>query len=74
MPTITTYQWFDCPTSTFSLSGCTPIQPQTAPGTANQSSYTLQSSDAGNYVFSYVTVTNANGQVNAHSNATGPVT
>ena len=54
-------------------SGCTPIQPQTAPTSANSPTYTLQASDVGKYVFSEVTVTNANGQVNAVSNAAGPV-
>jgi hypothetical protein len=73
VPTVTTYQWFDCPTSTFSAASCTPIQPQTAPNNANGPTYTLQSSDVGDYVFSEVTVTNANGQVNAISNARGPV-
>ena len=73
IPTTTTYMWFDCSTSTFSLSGCTPIQPQTAPTSANGPTYTLQVSDETDYVFSYVTVTNANGQINAVSNATGPV-
>ena len=73
VPTVTTYQWFDCPSSSFSLSGCTPIQPQTAPTSANGPTYTLQASDVGEYVFSEVTVTNANGQVNAASNAAGLV-
>jgi large repetitive protein len=73
IPTTTTYQWFDCPTATFSLASCTPIQPQTAPTSANGPTYTLQASDAGDYVFAEVTVTNANGQVNAMSNPVGPV-
>jgi hypothetical protein len=73
VPTVTTYMWWDCPTSTFSTTSCTPIQPQTAATSANSRTYTLQSSDVGEYVFSEVTVTNANGQVNAVSNATGPV-
>ena len=73
VPTVTTYQWFDCPGSTFAAASCTPIQPQTAPTSANGPAYTLQSSDVGDYVFSEVTVTNANGQVNAMSNAVGPV-
>ena len=73
VPTATTYQWYDCPTSTFSARSCTPIQPQTAPTSANGPTYTLQSSDVGHYVFSMVTVTNANGQVNATSNAEGPI-
>ena len=73
VPTVTTYQWFDCPTSTFSAGSCTPIQPQTAPNSANTSIYTLQASDVGDYIFSEVTVTNANGQINATSNAIGPV-
>jgi hypothetical protein len=73
VPTVTTYQWFDCPTSTFSAGSCTPIQPQTAPNNANNPTYTLQASDIGDYVFSVVTVTNANGQINATSNARGPV-
>jgi hypothetical protein len=73
VPTVTTYQWFDCTSSAFSASSCTPIQPQTAPTSANGPTYTLQASDIGKYVFSEVTVTNANGQVNAVSNAAGPV-
>ena len=73
VPTATTYMWWDCPTSTFSASGCTPIQAETAPASANSTTYTLQASDAGDYVFSEVTVTNANGQVNATSNAIGPI-
>ena len=73
VPTVTTYQWFDCPTPIFSAGSCTPIQPQTAPTSANGPAYTLQSSDVGDYVFAEVTVTNANGQVNALSNARGPV-
>ena len=73
VPTVTTYQWYDCPTSTFSTGSCRPIQPQTAPTSANGPTYRLQSSDVGEYVFSMVTVTNANGQVNAVSNAVGPV-
>ena len=71
--TAITYQWYDCPTSTFSAGSCTPIQPQTAPASANNPTYTLQASDVGDYVFSEVTVTSANGQVNAISNAAGPV-
>ena len=74
VPTATTYMWFDCPTATFSMSSCTPIQPQTAPTSANNPTYTLQSSDVGKYVFSEVTITNANGQVNATSHPTGPIT
>ncbi len=74
VPTVTTYQWFDCATSTFSAGSCAPIQPQTAPTSANGPAYTLQSSDVGDYVFSEVTVTNANGQVNTISRAIGPVT
>ena len=73
VPTVTTYQWYDCPSPSFSATSCTPIQPQTAPTSANTPTYTLQASDAGKYVFSEVTVTNANGQVNAISNAAGPV-
>jgi hypothetical protein len=73
VPTATTYMWWDCRSSTFSASSCTPIQPQTAPTSANNPTYTVQASDAGKYVFSEVTVTNANGQVNAVSNAAGPV-
>jgi hypothetical protein len=73
VPTATTYMWYDCPTSTFSAASCRPIQPQTAPTSANSTTYTLQASDAGDYVFSEVTVTNANGQVNATSNAIGPI-
>ena len=73
IPTATTYQWFDCPTSTFSTRSCTPIQPQTAPTSANGPTYTLQSSDVGDYIFSEVTITNANGQINAISNPTGPI-
>ncbi len=73
VPTATTYQWFDCPTSTFSVSACAAIQPLTAPSSANGSTYTLQASDEGDYVFAMVTQTNANGQVNAHSQAVGPV-
>jgi hypothetical protein len=72
IPTTTTYMWWDCPTSTFSSSGCTPIQPQTAPTSANGPTYTLQASDVGDYIFSEVTVTNANGQINAISKAVGP--
>lgn len=73
VPTVTTYMWWDCPTSAFSPGSCTPIQPQTAPTSANAPTYTLQSSDVGDYVFAEVTVTNANGQVNAVSNPAGPV-
>ena len=74
VPTATTYQWFHCPTSTFSAASCTPIEVQAAPASTNNPTYTLQGSDVGDYVFSEVTVTNANGQVNAISNAAGPVT
>ena len=63
----------DEPTSTFSAASCTPIQPHTSPTSANNPTYTLQASDVGDYVFSQVTETNANGQVNAVSNAAGPV-
>jgi hypothetical protein len=73
VPTATTYMWWDCPSSTFSPGSCTPIQPQTYPTSANNPTYTLGASDVGEYVFSEVTVTNANGQVNAISGATGPV-
>jgi hypothetical protein len=73
IPTATTYQWFDCPSSTFSPTSCTPIQPQTAPTSANEPTYTLQASDAGDYIISEVTTTNANGQTNATSHAIGPV-
>ena len=73
VPTATTYMWYDCPTSTFSAASCRPIQPQTAPTSANSTTYTLQASDAGDYVLSEVTVTNGNGQVNATSNAIGPI-
>ncbi len=73
VPTVRTYQWYDCPTSTFSSGSCTPIQPHTAPTSANAPTYTLQPSDAGAYVVCEVTVTNANGQVNATSEAVGPV-
>jgi parallel beta-helix repeat protein len=73
IPTVTTYQWFDCPTSTFSTGSCTPIQPQTAPTSANGPTYTLGASDVGNYIFTEVTVTNANGQINAISHPTGPI-
>ena len=52
VPTTTTYQWWDCSTSTFSTGSCTPIQPQTAPTSANNTTYTLQSSDVGKYIFS----------------------
>ena len=72
VPTATTYMWWDCPTSTFSATSCTPIQPQTSPTSANNPTYTLQASDVGDYVFSQVTETNANGQVNAVSNAAVP--
>ena len=68
---MTTYQWYDCPTSTFSSGSCRPIQPQTAPTSANGPTYTLHASDVGRYVFSEVTVTNANGQINAVSHAVG---
>jgi large repetitive protein len=73
IPTATTYQWFDCPSSTFSPTSCTPIQPQTAPTSANEPTYTLQASDAGDYIISEVTTTNANGQTNATSHAIGPI-
>ncbi len=73
VPTVTTYMWYDCPTSSFSASGCTPIEGETAPASTNSPSYTLQASDVGHYVFAEVTVTNANGQVNAVSHAVGPV-
>lgn len=73
IPTATTYQWFDCPSSTFQASSCTPIQPQTAPTSANGPTYTLTASDTGNYIFAEVTITNANGQVNALSNPIGPI-
>ena len=74
VPTATTYQWYDCPTSTFSARSCRPIQPYTYPTSANDPAYKLDTTDVGHYVFSEVTVTNANGQVNAVSNAAGPVT
>ena len=73
VPTVTTYQWYDCPTASFSATSCTAIEPETAPASANGPTYTLQASDAGKYVFAEVTVTDANGQVNAISNAVGPV-
>jgi hypothetical protein len=73
VPTVTTYMWWDCPSAAFSPGSCTPIQPQSAPTSANNPTYTLQSSDVGSYVFAEVTVTNANGQVNAVSNPAGPV-
>jgi hypothetical protein len=73
VPTVTTYQWFDCSTSTFSAGSCTPIQPHTYPTSANGPTYTLQAADVGAYVFCEVTVTNASGQVNAISAAVGPV-
>jgi hypothetical protein len=73
VPTVTTYQWFDCPTSTFSTGACTPIQPQTFPTSANGPTYALQSSDVGRYVVCEVTVTNATGQVSAASRPVGPV-
>jgi hypothetical protein len=73
VPTTTTYQWWDCSTSTFSTGSCTPIQPQTAPTSANNPTYTLQSSDVGKYIFSEVTTTNANGQINATSKPIGPI-
>lgn len=73
VPTITTYQWLDCPTPTFSPRACAPIQPQTYPTSANGPSYALQASDVGRYVVCEVTVTNANGQVNATSRPVGPV-
>lgn len=73
VPTVTTYMWWDCPSASFSPGSCTPIQPQSAPTSANDPTYTLQSSDVGDYVFAEVTVTNANGQVNAVSNPAGPV-
>ncbi|MFZ0041383.1 MAG: hypothetical protein WAK93_08755 [Solirubrobacteraceae bacterium] len=73
VPTATTYQWYDCPTSTFSAASCTPIQPHTSPTSANHPAYTLQASDVGHYVFAEVTMTNANGQVSAVSKAAGRV-
>ena len=73
IPTATTYQWFDCPTNTFSITNCTPIQPQTAPTSANNTTYTLQSTDVGDYIFFEVTTTNANGQTNATSNPIRPI-
>jgi hypothetical protein len=73
IPTATTYQWFDCPTTTFSPTSCTPIQPQTAPTSTNNPTYTLQPSDAGDYVYAEVTLTNANGMTNATSNPSGPI-
>ena len=73
VPTATTYQWYDCPTFSFSARSCTPIQPQTSPTSANTMTYRLQASDVGDYVFSKVTVTNATGQVNTVSNAIGPI-
>ncbi len=74
VPTATTYQWFNCPTSSFSAASCTPIQPQTAPTSNNGPTYTLQAANAGDYVIAEVTITNANGQINATSNAIGPIT
>ena len=53
IPTATTYQWYDCRTATFSAASCTPIQPQTAPTSANDPTYTLQASDVGDYIVSY---------------------
>lgn len=73
VPTATTYMWFDCPTATFSFGACTAIEAQSGTVSTNTNSYTLQVSDESDYVFSVVTVTNANGQVNAASNPTGPV-
>jgi hypothetical protein len=73
VPTVTTYQWFDCPNSRFSAASCAPIQPPTSPTSANDPTYTLQASNVGHFVFSEVTMTNANGQVSAISDAAGPV-
>jgi len=73
VPTVTTYMWWDCPSAAFSARSCTPIQPHTAPVSANGSSYTVQASDVGSYIFSQVTVTNANGQITATSRSKGPV-
>lgn len=72
VPTAYTYQWFDCPSATFSTASCSTIL-TTAVASFNSPTYTLQASDEGDYVFSYVTVTNANGTANAASNGVGPV-
>ena len=72
--TATTYQWYDCPAPTFSTKTCAPIQAQTSPASTNNNTYTLQARDVGKYVLSEVTVTNASGQVDATSNAIGPIT
>ena len=67
MPTATTYERWDCSTSTSRPGHCTPIRPQTAPTSTNSVTYSLQAYDVGKYVFSEVTITNANGQINATS-------
>ncbi len=51
----------------------TPIRPQTAPTSTNSVTYSLQAYDVGKYVFSEVTITNANGQINATSHRIGPI-
>ena len=73
VPTAITYQWYDCATSTFSAASCMPIQPHTYPTSANNPTYTLHATDVGDYVFSEITLTNANGQIDAVSNPVGPV-
>ena len=74
VPTLTTYQWFDCPTATFAYASCTPIEVQTNPVSTNTSTCTTGTGDVGKYVVALVTVTNANGMINATSNAIGPLT
>ena len=73
VPTATTYERWDCSTSTFSTGSRTPIRPQTAPTSTNSVTYSLQAYDVGKYVFSEVTITNANGQINATSHRIGPI-
>ena len=86
VPTATTYQWFDCPTSTFAIGSCPALQSfnpgsSTNTGTMadNLSTWTLNvgaspsGAASGHFIFAMVTKTNANGQVNAISNAIGPV-
>jgi len=89
VPTATTYQWFDCSTSSFSVSAstCQPLEAfnpalstQAGSNALNLSTWTLSTAagppagaNVGDYLFVMVTQTNANGQVSAVSNGIGPV-
>jgi hypothetical protein len=68
---IVAVQWYDCPTSTVSSTGCTPISG--AP-TGQGSTYTATQSDVGQYIAVIETGTDFSGNTSeASSTAVGPV-